>query len=130
MKREILFRGKRLDNGEWIYGQYYLGRENDYILTQKAPCEEENKGLSPFKPHPADPNTVGQFTGMVDKDGNKIFEGDFYNMGDLNILYLVVWHDSGFKGKQLGSSSYAGLGYWQDKIEIIGNIHDNPELLR
>lgn len=71
-----------------------------------------------------------QWTGLKDKNGVEIFEGDVYHQGDPNIKYVVVWHDTGLKGKQLGSSSYAGISYWQDRIEIIGNIHLNPELLK
>ena len=66
-----------------------------------------------------------QYTGLHDKNENKIFEGDIYHMGDKNIIYSVVWHDSGFVGYQNGTNrSYAGLEHWKDKIEIIGNIHD------
>lgn len=70
-----------------------------------------------------------QCTGLKDKNEKEIYEGDIYHMGDKNIKYVVVYEDAGFKGKQLGTSSYAGLSYWQDKIEIIGNIYKNPLLL-
>jgi len=69
------------------------------------------------------------FTGLLDKNGKEIYEGDIYNMGDNTITYTVVWNDSGFIGKQNGSSSYAGLEYWMDRIEIIGNIYENPNLI-
>lgn len=70
-----------------------------------------------------------QCTGLKDKNGREIYEGDIYHMGDKNIRYVVVWNDSGLVGKQLGSKSYAGLIYWQSKIEIIGNIYENKDLL-
>lgn len=70
-----------------------------------------------------------QSTNLFDKNGKEIYEGDIYHMGDKNIRYAVVWNDTGLTGKQLGSSSYAGLSYWQDIIEIIGDIYENPELL-
>ena len=71
-----------------------------------------------------------QYTGLKDKNGKEIYEGDIYHQGDKNILYVVVWHDTSFIGKQLKSSSYAGLTYWLDRIEVIGNIYDNPDLLK
>lgn len=72
---------------------------------------------------------VMQYTGLKDRDGVKIYEGDIYTMGDRNILYQVVYRDTGFIGKQLRSSSYAGLSHWHKKIEIIGNIYENPNLI-
>lgn len=70
-----------------------------------------------------------QYTGLKDKNGKEIFESDIYHMGDRNITYTVVWHDTGLIGKQNSSSSYAGLEHWRDRIEVIGNIYENPELL-
>lgn len=70
-----------------------------------------------------------QYTGLKDKNGKEIYEGDIYHVGDKNIRYLVVWFDSGFEGKQLRSTSYAGLKSWAKDIEILGNIYENPELL-
>lgn len=71
-----------------------------------------------------------QFTGLTDKNGKEIYEGDIYHQGDKNITYTVVWHDSGLIGKQNSSTSYAGIQHWQDRIEIIGNIYENPQLLK
>ncbi|MNJ55453.1 YopX protein [compost metagenome] len=76
-----------------------------------------------------DPETVGQYTGLKDKNGKEIYEGDVYHQGDPRITYTVVWQDSGLMGKQNGSCSYAGLSHWRDRIEVIGNRWDNPELL-
>ena len=70
-----------------------------------------------------------QYTELTDKNGKEIYEGDIYHVGDKNIRYLVVWFDSGFEGKQLRSTSYAGLESWAKDIEILGNIYENPELL-
>ena len=119
MEMEYYFRGKSKFNGEWFFGNLFdkdtTGRT--HITTTTCGCLD------------IDTETVGQFTKIKDKNGKKIFEGDIYRMGDNNILYVVVFHDSGFIGNQIGSSSYSGLKYWKDDIEVIGNIHDNKELL-
>lgn len=67
---------------------------------------------------------IMQYTGLKDKNGKEIYEGDIYHMGDKKITYTVVWHDSGLIGKQNGSSSYAGLEHWMCKIEVIGNVYE------
>ncbi len=70
------------------------------------------------------------FTGLQDKNGKEIYEGDFFHMGDKKLLHIVVWHDTGFMGKQNGAyGSYVGLLHWRDRIEVIGNIYETPELL-
>ena len=124
MKREILFRGKRIDNSEWVYGDF-LKSYCVYVGYEASSAIYDGKRF-----YEVITETIGQFTGLTDKNGKEIFEGDIYNMGDKNILYVVVWRDCGLIGKQLGSTSYAGVEYWKEKIEIIGNIHDNPELLK
>ena len=124
MQREILFSGKRVDTGEWVEGSL-IG--NDVIVGKIVEFEEDYFCTEFW--YKVDPETVGQFTGMTDKKGKKLFEGDVYSMGDKNILYVVIFDKSQFIGKQVGNRSLAGLEYWKSDIEIIGNIHDNPELL-
>ena len=120
MKREILFRGKRVKDGKWVEG----------LLTKDI------KGHIRIQYNPrnfsvvVNPETVGQFTGMTDKNGTKIFEGDIYSMGDDSIRYVVVWRKCMFIGKQIGNNSYAGLDYFESDIKKVGNIYDNPELLK
>ena len=124
MKREILYRGKRVDTGEWVEGSL-IG--NDVIVGKIVEFEEDYFCTEFW--YKVDPETVGQFTGMTDKKGKKLFEGDVYSMGDKNILYVVIFDKSQFIGKQVGNRSLAGLEYWKSDIEIVGSVHDNPELL-
>ena len=124
MQREILFRGKSIETGEWIYGSL-IGSD---VIVGKIVEFEEDYFCTEFW-NKVYPETVGQFTGITDKNGKKLFEGDIYSMGDVNILYVVIFDKSQFIGKQTRSRSFAGLEYWKIDIEIVANIHDNPELL-
>ena len=120
MKREPLFKAKRVDNGAWVEGSL-IG--NDVIVGKIVEFEEDYFCTEFW--YKVDPETVGQFTGMTDKKGKKLFEGDVYSMGEKNILYVVIFDKSQFIGKQVGNRSLAGLEYWKSDIEIVGNIHDN-----
>lgn len=116
MAREIKFRAKSLD-GIWEYG--------DLHLRSKHPHIHNLIGAKIY----IDPDTVGQFTGLHDKNGKEIYEGDIFHLGSKSILYQVVWHDTGIIGKQIHASCYVGLEHWKENILVIGNIHDNKELL-
>lgn len=119
--RDILFRGKRADNGEWAMG--YLSSE------RTIGCID---ALGNYEDFVIDPATVGQYTGMTDKHWQKIFEGDI--LDDPAILDgpcgVVKWFNGAFVvvfGDIMGSFFD---GYWEENFEIVGNIYDNPELLR
>ncbi len=124
--REILFRGKRTDNGEWvvsdsiIHFEHIIDRTNCYQLW-----ERENGWVD------VDPETVGQFTGLCDKNGNRIFEGDIVKeRGDAaRTRYEIRWNEAGFEQKDI-ELRYGCLLERGDDLEVIGNIHDNPELLK
>lgn len=137
MNREILFRGKQTDNGEWVYGWYCpypFGRFP--VKDAIVPSEEAMDGCHTFVK--IMPDTIGQFTGLFDKNGKRVFEGDVvrciyaFNKYDLNeFVYVVVWdqEEFGFKatnGKENYGNHFAYLGNC-DEIEVIGNIHDNPD---
>ena len=136
--REILFRGKRKDNGEWVYGSLV------HIANYCAIIQHDQDSLSVFDQVYLDcelgtidgmgtiviPETVGQYTGLNDKNGKKIFEGDVvkctfcYDVGqypkyEINTR-VVEFKIAGF---------YPFARCIHDPCEIIGNIHDNPELL-
>ena len=73
---------------------------------------------------------IKQYTGLKDKNNKEIYEGDIFHIGSKKILYVVEWIDCGLKGRQIKNKSWIGLDYWKDDIEVIGNIYENPELLK
>lgn len=120
MTREIKFRGKRTDTGEWVYG--YLADEN-YIN------DINTVDLSSVE---VDPDTVGQYTGLKDWNGREIYEGDFLKSGD--VIFEVWWSDDNscymldmvnpFKEMAIRMSDMN-----MTNMEVIGNRWDNPEML-
>lgn len=135
--REILFRGKRIDNGEWVYGYYVKlydprhNRECHCIYTGYA--ESDCEDLFPDW-YEVDRLFRGQYTGLIDKNGRKIFEGDILKGKFKN---YAVWFDNNEKAYVYGSSYQGGyihsfatyLSGDFKPLEVIGNVHDNPELL-
>lgn len=112
--REIEFRGKSFE-GEWVYGDLHLNSKFPHIHT------EERRSI------PIDPATVGQFTGLLDKNGKKIFEGDVIKCGMR--LYVCEFIEGGFEFRDLSDSKLILKAIVNNSC-IIGNIHDNPELLK
>lgn len=127
--REILFRGKRTD-GKWVYGYLSKSRHMSERPAILKPCiDYEEDGVMYIDYVMSE--TVGQYTGLKDKNGKKIFTGDIVT-GAWD-KKLTVYFDSDYlqiRAKEIGSSLTNSLDYYGiDKIEVIGNIHDNPELL-
>ena len=134
--REILFRGKRTDNGEWIYGD----------LMQNVDCikirEQEKDVKHIAKSFEIDLETVGQYTDLTDKNGKRIFEGDIvaqnwydYDEPRDDSFGKVVFceYDCSFSVMDVNKDGFMPLGrcgsyHWE--VEVIGNIHDNPEMLK
>lgn len=142
--RVILFRGKRTDNGEWAYGVPTKDNHGEMVMVESTfECEEYNCcGANCLY---VDENTVGQYTGLTDKNGAKIFEGDivtyedavedcvgsrggvFLNCGSVEIS---EWDGICFTNRQTVEMDYLYESETTVCCEVIGNIHDNPELLR
>lgn len=122
--REILFRGKRIDNGEWVYGDLVHGvkkqKEMAFIWSEtEAPPPLD---VSEFA---VDPSTIGQHTGLKDKNGRRIFEGDIIKMSDGEIGAVAYSDDCA--GYELTSGGCTlCLSQAKERL-VIDNIHDNPE---
>lgn len=132
--REILFRGKRIDNGEWAEGYYVPIGEYHYILTGRL----ELVPYLGFEHFLVNPETVGRFTGLTDKNGVKIFEGDIikhtqvYLHGKVKSFGYVKWSTAyacWLAGGYTNGRADMFLGDQSYKLEVLGNIYDNPELL-
>lgn len=121
--REVKFRGKSQVTGDWVTGTYIDG----YII--RGVIEANSEYISIENWEAVHPESVGEYAGLKDKNDVEIYEGDIYHMGDTKITYTVIWQDTGLKGKQNGSTSYAGLLSWQERIEIIGNIYENRDFI-
>lgn len=137
MNRQILFRGKQKDDGKWLQGFYAIQSNHacyqselkytSFILKD----EFMDWGLGGLAEYEVIPESVGQFTGLTDKNGNKIFEGDIVKCLSLENGYVnkEVYYAEDRARFVLGSlgSDYDFEEYIN--VEVIGNIYDNPELL-
>jgi uncharacterized phage protein (TIGR01671 family) len=138
--REILFKAKRIEDGKWIEGHYQkrydlLGNEEHLIFHADSYTVWEYAEINP--------ETLCQFTGLTDKNGNKIWENDIVStksnvrvqikFGKYYDRFAMWKYHQGFymafsdKGRDFYRNE---LGYWHNKIEIVGNIFDNPELVK
>ena len=128
--REILFRGKWKNSGEWVYGNLFNPDKAD---TPTQICIGTYIAKTCYE---IDPETVGQYTGLTDKNGVKIFEGDILggylddNYPENQTVMEVVWCNYWWGTKEIGCDP--DPLEWEDgeMLEIIGNIHDNPELMK
>lgn len=124
MGREIKFRGKRLDNGEWAYGYYaahkmMLTGEMDYFII-----------VNEQRPQSVDPKTVGQYTGLKDKNGREIYEGDV-TKDEFDRVAIISWkeNEARFSMRYISQRTDYRMFISHLKMVVIGNIYENPELL-
>ncbi|GGN64463.1 YopX family protein [Oceanobacillus indicireducens] len=107
------------------YQAWDVKRKTMYSNEDLVFYDQENTCLYSILTDSADEQLIFmQYTGLKDKNGKGIYEGDEFHLGDPRITYTVVWHDTGFMGKQNGASSFVGLSHWKNRIEIIGNIYE------
>lgn len=131
MNREIKFRGKRINNGEWVQGSLHVG-DRCWIAVKS---KDENLDLQPFRPYEVITETVGQYTGLKDKNGIEICDGDIVAWDDdlfnLTRKELVTWSKYGafIIGSQCNNLLHHIVSN-KPNVKVIGNIHDDPELLK
>ena len=138
--REILFRGKRADNGEWVEsGNVFLDGKKKHIYIPNPDTDMRAKAYLCVE---VIPETIGQYTGLTDKNGKRIFEGDIvaqnwydYDEPRDDSFGEVVFceYDCSFSVMDVEKDGIEPLGscaayHWE--VEVLGNIHDNPELLK
>lgn len=132
--REILFRGKRVENGEWVYGDYcgicrVECNDGDFVYRHLM----HRSNVEPL--YMVDPETVGQYTGLTDKNGKKICEGDIMAFCKRATRpFEIRWDGIGWKmfcadGTRIKDPFESWEIWHMQRSEVIGNKWDNPELL-
>ena len=128
--RKILFKGKRIDNGGWIYGSPIF--QDGYVLIRFWNSEEFK-----FEEHLIAPESVSEYTGLTDKNGTKIFEGDVilypWSDQDKPQRFTIKFKDGQFVASPVKETEDYWdfmVGGYSKEMEVIDNIHDNPELLK
>lgn len=140
--REIIFKAKRIDNGGWVEGwilkdevtgQYFIHGSGNSVNESDKVNEE---GCLRFVAFEVDTSTICQYTGLTDKNGQKIWEHDIVRRTDLHLTEQpsvgIIEYDvenTAFVIHWIDVVNYSPTYPWKDKIEVIGNVFDNPELL-
>ena len=141
--REILFRGKRTINGDWVYGDFVRGNERKSLRDSIFVYDSETQSFNDYE---INPSTLGQYTGLTDKNGKRIFEGDILHIAkiadglggyyqpplDYPVNVVVKWDLCAWMWETLcDDKRYITFpdAWCHYECEVIGNVHDNPELL-
>ena len=138
--RDIIFRGKRVDNGEWVYGYYCFYPHRTGYCTQTVSEWDRDRHIITTRSgaFEVSPETVGQYIGIEDKNNKIIYTGDIvktkvvtYDETIREVVFQVVWNQSyveyQFANKEF---MYECVNFEQRDLEVVGNVFDNPELLR
>lgn len=148
--REILFRAKRIDNGEWVEGYYFCmthtdGRHVHHFIIPLGADLSKGTGIEKIQVE-IDPETLCRYTGLKDKNGKRIWENDIVSViFDDEIIYGSIkygLYNNDFAGEASGSLGFyidwkekgnflrKNIGCWKEELEYAGNIFDDPELLK
>lgn len=137
--REILFKGKRKDNGEWVEGSLITSINRAWISSEKTDSQRLRSISNTnaiWRSIEIIPDTICQFTGLCDKNGKRIWESDVVWLvyDGKEHIYQIVWDNSELDFKATNGEENYGSNFEYllccDEIEVIGNIFDNPELLQ
>lgn len=131
--REILFRGKRVDNGEWVEGwlmnEHIIPKEQEFTVECRNP--QYFVDTDKLELYEIIPSTIGQYTGLTDKNGKRIFEHDIVRIAVCGMYdNYVISYDNENASFVVGDTSFSFWSYISTRIEIVGNIYDSPDLIK
>lgn len=144
MNREVKFRGKRIDNGEWIFGGYANKDNKAYIIVKirYIPDTRDWDTVEYYENHQTYTlsfvevfqDTVGQYIGVTDKNGKEIYEGDIVRTNSGRLCKVVWFSSSQYQGWNLTpvetkNSAPTEVGFWNN-LEVVGNVYENADLLK